>query len=293
MEREIINVDEEKCNGCGKCVPKCHEGALQVIDGKARLVSDLMCDGIGACIGYCPEGAIKIELRESEPYDEHKVMELLVTKGYNTVVAHLQHLKQHDETVHLKQGMSYLTRNEPALDFRISDVKVAVHHQHNCFSMGGLSSECKGSENVIFDFSRFKMADKEVFMPYKSQLTHWPLQLHLINPKAIHFKESDLLVAADCSAFAVGDFHEKWLKNKTLVIACPKLDRGKEMYIQKIISLIDHATVNTITVLTMEVSCCGGLLQIIEMANSVSQRKIPIKSVVVSITGELLREEWI
>ena len=112
MERDIIKIDDDKCTGCGLCVPNCHEEALQIIDGKVRLVSDLMCDGLGACLGHCPEGAITIERREAEPYDEPKVMEIMVTKGFNTVVAHLRHLREHNETIFLKQGMSYLIANE-------------------------------------------------------------------------------------------------------------------------------------------------------------------------------------
>ena len=137
------------------------------------------------------------------------------------------------------------------------------------------------------------MADPQIKGSVQSQLRQWPVQLHLINPGASHFIGSDLLVAADCSAFALGDFHSNWLKNKTLVIACPKLDQGKEIYLQKFISLIDNAKVNTITVLIMEVPCCGGLLQLVEMALSRAGRKVPVKAITVSIKGEILGEEWV
>ena len=287
MEREIISIDEDKCNGCGLCVPNCHEGALQIIDGKACLISDLMCDGLGACIGYCPEGAITIQNREAEPYDENKVMEIMISKGFNTVVAHLIHLKEHNETDFFKQGMSYLIRNEVKLDFKINDIKNAVDHRDKSESETGCGSGCPGSKTIIFDPSELKMADRQVKGSVQSELKQWPAQLHLINPGASYFVGSDLLVAADCSAFAMGDFHQNWLKNKTLVIACPKLDQGKEIYLQKFISLIDHAKVNTITVLIMEVPCCRGLLQLVTSALSQSGRKVPVKSVTVGIRGEI------
>jgi len=289
----MIKIDEDKCNGCGICVPNCHEGALQVIDGKVRLISYLMCDGLGACIGHCPEGAITIESREAEPYDEIKVMEIMVSKGFNTVVAHLRHLREHNETVFLKQGMGFLMANKSTLNFMVEDVKNAVHQQENTSSEAGCNGGCLGSKTVAFNPAEIKMADHQSPGSIQSQLRQWPVQLHLINPAAAHFAGSDLLVAADCSAFALGDFHQNWLKNKTLVIACPKLDQGKEIYLQKFISLIESAKVNTITVLIMEVPCCGGLLQLVQMAIAQAGRKVPVKAITVSIRGEILSEEWI
>jgi NAD-dependent dihydropyrimidine dehydrogenase PreA subunit len=293
MERDIIKIDDDKCTGCGLCVPNCHEGALQIIDGKVRLVSDLMCDGLGACIGHCPEGAITIERREAEPYDESKVMDIMVSKGFNTVVAHLRHLREHDEIVFLKQGMAYLIANESKLTFMVDDVKKAVHQQNNANVESGCNGGCPGSKTVVFDPAQIKMADDQNNRPLQSELRQWPVQLHLINPIAAHFNGSDLLVAADCSAFALGDFHQNWLKNKTLVIACPKLDQGKDIYLQKFISLIENARVNTITVLIMEVPCCGGLLQLVERAVEHAGRKVPLKAIVVGIRGEILSEEWV
>lgn len=293
MKRDIIKIDEEKCNGCGVCVPNCHEGALQIIDGKVRLVSDLMCDGLGACIGHCPEGAITIEQRECEPYDEIKVMEIMVPKGFNTVVAHLKHLKEHNETGFLKQGMGYLSQNAQKLTFKIEDVKNAVHQQEHTDEGSGCNGGCAGSKTVVFDPASIKMDNSKINGSLQSQLRQWPVQLHLINPGASYFIGSDLLVAADCSAFTLGDFHQNWLKGKSLVIACPKLDQGKEIYLQKLITLIESSKVNTITVLIMEVPCCGGLLNIVEMAVQRSQRKVPVKAVTIGIKGEILAEEWI
>jgi NAD-dependent dihydropyrimidine dehydrogenase PreA subunit len=293
MKRDIIKIDEEKCTGCGECVPNCHEGALQIIDGKVRLVSELMCDGLGACIGHCPEGAITIEQREAEPYDELKVMEAMVGKGLNTVIAHLKHLKEHNETFYLKQGMGYLIEHESVLDFAVQNVKSAVHQTvapENNPSCGG---GCPGSQTVVFDPSSLGPVGNAQTVPAVSQLRQWPVQLHLINPAAAYFQGSDLLVAADCSAFSLGDFHSNWLKNRSLVIACPKLDQGKEIYLTKLIDLIQQSKVNTITVLIMEVPCCGGLLQLVQMAAQRSARKVPVKAVTVSIRGEILHEQWV
>lgn len=294
MERDIIKIDEEKCNGCGLCVPNCHEGALQIIDGKVRLVSDLMCDGLGACIGHCPEGAIEIERREAEPYDEVKVMEIMVTKGINTVAAHLKHLKEHNETEFLRQGMEYLVENEDKLDFTVEQVRktihgVAVEAEPEPEACGG---GCPGSQPVAFA----PMANEKISVAgiadVKSELSQWPLQLHLVNPMAQYFVDSDLLVAADCTAFSIGNFHQKWLKGRSLIIACPKLDNGQEIYLRKLVSLIEDANVNTITVLIMEVPCCGGLLQLVEMAVQQAKRKVPVKGVTVGIRGDILHEEW-
>jgi NAD-dependent dihydropyrimidine dehydrogenase PreA subunit len=293
MKRDIIKIDEDKCTGCGDCVPNCHEGALQIIDGKVRLVSELMCDGLGACIGHCPEGAITIEQREAEPYDEVKVMEAMVGKGFNTVVAHLRHLREHNETTFLKQGMGYLVQNEAKLSFKIQDVKDAVHQTVVPAKEAGCGGGCPGSQTVVFDPSAFKPIGMAKTVSSESQLRQWPVQLHLINPAAVYFQGADLLVAADCSAFSLGDFHSNWLKNKSLVIACPKLDQGKEIYLKKIMELIDGSKVNTITVLVMEVPCCGGLLQLVQMAVQRTARKVPVKAVTVSIKGEILDEQWV
>ena len=293
MKRDIISIDEDKCTGCGECVPNCHEGALQIIDGKVRLVSELMCDGLGACIGHCPEGAITIEQREAEPYDEIKVMEAMTDKGFNTVVAHLRHLKEHNETIFLKQGMGYLIQNEARLSFKVQDVKNAVHQTIEPATTTGCGGGCPGSQTVVFDPASMRMADSEKTVSAASQLRQCPVQLHLVNPAASYFMESDLLVAADCSAFTLGDFHSKWLKNRSLVIACPKLDQGKEIYLKKLVDLMEASRVNTITVLIMEVPCCGGLLQLVQLAAQRSARKVPVKAVTVSIKGEILDEQWV
>ena len=276
VKREIINIDEERCNGCGLCVPNCPEGALQIIDGKARLVSDLFCDGLGACIGNCPEGAIFVEEREAEEYDEGKVMENIVKQGKNTIKAHLQHLKDHGADKYLKQAKDCLQERG------IEDQTKESIHAHG--------ASCPGSR--IMEFSK---EEKSVTEEGKrsSQLRQWPIQLHLLSPNAPYFIGKDVLLAADCTAFSIGDFHKDFLKGKTLAIACPKLDSGRDIYVEKIRKMIDEAKINTLTVLVMEVPCCSGLLQIAKKALDSATRKIPIKLIVVGIKGEIIKEEWI
>jgi NAD-dependent dihydropyrimidine dehydrogenase PreA subunit len=302
MKRDILKIDDDLCNGCGECVPNCHEGALQVIDGKVRLVSELMCDGLGACIGHCPTGAITIETREAEPYNETQVMEQMQDKGKNTVIAHLKHLKDHGETGFLQEGISYLRSIRSELKFDLDEVMHEVHnhgkviipvapvngHVHTHGHGGG---GCPGSRERVIE--RTSEKSMQPAADQLSELRQWPVQMHLVNPGASYFKGSDLLLAADCVAFSMGGFHSRFLKGKSLAIACPKLDNGMETYIEKLISLIDNAKINTITVMMMEVPCCGGLLQMVKAALSRSSRKVTVKKYIVGITGDVLEEEWV
>jgi NAD-dependent dihydropyrimidine dehydrogenase PreA subunit len=251
MKRDILKIDEELCNGCGLCVPNCHEGALQVIDGKVRLVSELMCDGLGACIGHCPEGAITIETREAEPYNEIKVMEQMKSKG---------------------------KKQEP----------VHPHPHSHSHSEGG----CPGSRSVVIEKAGDPSGNKDI-SEQPSELRQWPVQMHLLNPNARYFRDADLLLAADCVAFSMGNFHGKYLKGRSLAIACPKLDHGTETYVEKLTAMIETAKINTITIMMMEVPCCGGLMQMVKAALSRSSRKVPVKSVIVGIGGNILKEEWV
>jgi len=259
VKREIIKINEEKCDGCGVCIPNCPEGALQVIDGKARLISDIYCDGLGACIGYCPQGAISTEEREAEEYDEKKVMrENIIKAGKNTIIAHLKHLKDHGETGYLQDAMAVL--KEKGIEVNLDEEK---------------ENEIEGSGHRI------------------SQLRQWPIQLHLVPPNAPYFQGSDVLLVADCVGYSLGDFHKEYLKSKSLVIACPKLDSDQDIYLQKLTSMINDAKINTVTVMIMEVPCCRGLLRLTQKAAENASRKIPIKVILVSIKGEILREEWV
>jgi ferredoxin len=283
MKRKIVKIDEEKCTGCGMCIPNCHEGALQIIDNKARLISDLFCDGLGACLGHCPEDAITIEEREAEPYDERKVMDTIISQGENTIIAHISHLKDHGETGYYNEAMAYLKEKGIIINTKPKMETIHKHHE------GG----CPGSLAMNFNEEKNQTPVNNNIVEVPSQLKQWPVQLHLLNPSASYFKNADVLLAADCVAFAVGNFHNDFMKDKSLAIACPKLDSNKESYIEKITAMIDDAQINTLTVAMMEVPCCGGLLQIAKAAAANAKRKVPIKTVIVSIRGQVLAEEWV
>ncbi len=294
MKREIIKIDEEKCNGCGLCIPSCPEGALQIIDGKARLVSDLMCDGLGACIGECPEGAIEIEEREAEPYNEAAVIREIVKFGENTVVAHLKHLLDHNEMRYFEIAVEYLEENSAHLYFSVENVLDKVYEK----SLGGDCAHggCPGARSFDFNIDRDGVPEERddgVPVEIKSELRQWPVQMHLINPLAPHFQHAEVVLAADCVAFSVGNFHQKYLKGKSVAIACPKLDQGKEVYVEKLKAMIDEAQIKELNVLVMEVPCCSGLVHIANLAREAASRKVPIRKTVIGIKGDVLLESYI
>jgi NAD-dependent dihydropyrimidine dehydrogenase PreA subunit len=305
MKRDIIKIDDDLCNGCGQCVPNCHEGALQVIDGKIRLVSELMCDGLGACIGHCPEGAITIEKREAEPYSEALVMSKMKEKGKNTIIAHMKHLKDHGEKGFLQEAVLFLRTNKSELDFDADSVIMEVHNHgtitaaaaglhiaHQTSNNHQHEGGCPGSRTMVLEKPEEK-GSNSLLSDQPSELRQWPVQMHLVNPNAPYFRGSDLLLAADCVAYSMGGFHSNHLKGKSLAIACPKLDQGTDIYIEKLTAMIDISKINTITVMMMEVPCCGGLLQMVRSALSNASRKVPVKQMIVGIHGEILEEEWV
>lgn len=303
MKRKIVEIDEELCNGCGLCIPNCQEGALQIIDDKARLISDLFCDGLGACIGHCPEGAINIVEREAEPYNERKVMELMVPKGRNTILAHLKHLRDHNEVDFLNAAIKYLQENDIDMSdegFELRRPTIAGFPdkviQMNQERPVPVACGCPGS--IAMDFSsdeeQVKEAVKQASDPLEvpSELKQWPVQLHLLNPQASYFRNADVVLTADCVPFAMGNFHARFLKGKSLAIACPKLDTNKESYVQKISSMISDSRINSLSVIMMEVPCCGGLLAMAEAARQQAGRNVPIKRIIVGIKGDVLEEDW-
>ena len=272
-KRKIIRIDEKKCNGCGLCIPNCPEGALQIIDGKARLISDLFCDGLGACIGHCPQGAIKTEEREAEPYDEARVMQNIIKQGKNTIKAHLKHLKDHNQTKYLNEALKVLKQKNIEIDQE--DEKM----QHKNFS------GCPGAAIHEFDTSDDTQTEQN-HQNHPSALKQWPVQLHLLPPQAPFFENSHLLVAADCVPFANPNFHSKLLSGKSLVIGCPKLD-DTDAYREKLTEIFRQNKIKSVTVAIMEVPCCGGLYAITEEAVKASGKNIPIIQEIISLRGEI------
>ena len=236
MLRKIVKIDEEKCDGCGECVPNCHEGALQIIDDKARLISDLFCDGLGACIGHCPQGAIIIEEREAEPYDETKVMEYIVKGGRDVIIAHLKHLLEHNETVYYNEAVQYL--NDNGIENPLNGNRLQPQQ----------FSGCPGSKAMSFERTETKNLESG---KRQSHLTQWPIQLHLVSPFAQYYKNSDLLLAADCVGFAYADFHKDFLEGKSIAIACPKLDSNKQVYLDKLTSMINESNIKSIKIFSL------------------------------------------
>lgn len=278
-KRKIIKIDEEKCNGCGLCIPGCPEGAMQIIDGKARLISDLFCDGLGACIGHCPQGAITIEEREAEEYNERRVMENIIKQGKNVIIAHLRHLKEHNQDEYLKQAVDVV--KERNIEVSLDEIE-RVQHEHK-YGFSG----CPGSR--VIDIRKKKRApgEKKTYSKQESQLKNWPVQLMLVPALAPYLNNADILIAADCVPFAYADFQEDLLKGKTLLIGCPKLD-DIEIYQKKLLQIFENNNIKSVTYVHMEVPCCFGLVNVIENAISASGKNTPFKEAIISIKGERL-----
>jgi len=271
MKRDIIKINEEKCKGCGDCIPGCPEGAIQVIDGKARLISDLFCDGLGACIGTCPQDAIEVEQREAEPYDEKKVIENVIKEGPNVVKAHLKHLNDHGQKDYLNQAINIL---------KGKNMEIPDYEGEKTFSCG-----CPGSMAMELD-DNTESKDEPVI--YSAQLRNWPVQLQLLNPSAPYLKNADLLISADCAPFAYANFHQRFLKDKILIIMCPKLDKTIEQYVDKLTEIFENQDIKSVSIVHMEVPCCSGIETIVQRALEKSQKNVIIKDYTISINGEII-----
>jgi len=289
VKRKIIKIDTQKCNGCGVCIPNCPEGALQVIDGKARLISDLFCDGLGACIGECPEGAIEVEEREAQKYDEARVMENISKQGENTILAHLKHLKDHNETGYYNEAVAYLKKNKiPVPVEKVEALEKTCRDSENA-----AASSCPGSQ--IVDLAGVKAVNSpdntspESFSTIKqeSMLSQWPIQINLIPPQASFLENADLLIAADCVPFSYPNFHSDFLKGKILMIGCPKFD-DNQSYFEKLTEIFNIHNIKSVTVVHMEVPCCFALPNMVKQAIASSGKIIPFAQVNVSIKGKII-----
>lgn len=261
--RHIVHIDEEKCDGCGECVTACAEGAIALVDGKARLVSEVYCDGLGACLGTCPQDAITVEEREAAAFDE---------------AATHHHVEQ------LKAKASLPTA-APVLAAARTSSPAAAHH-------GG----CPGSRVMSLPVRQpatHAASGGDHAAPAASHLTNWPIQLTLVPPQAPWLRGSDLVLAADCVAFAVGDFHSRFLQGHAVLIACPKLDTDPIRYVDKLAEILDTAGVRSLSVVHMEVPCCSGLTQIATLAAEKAQTPVPVRDITVSIGGQVLRSSTI
>jgi len=234
MIREVVKIDEEKCNGCGECVPACAEGAIQIIDGKAKLLADNLCDGLGACLGECPMDAISIEQREADEFDEEAVEAHL---GKTTPEAHA--------------------------------------------STGG----CPSAAVKSFASSTETATAEAPSRP--SQLRQWPVELQLVPPTAPFLQGADVLLAADCVPFAYADFHKDFLAGKALLVACPKLD-DTGPYLDKLTTMLQQSHIRSLTVVHMEVPCCGGLVALARQAIAASGVEVPFETIKIGIRGDRL-----
>lgn len=234
QKRQIIKIDEDLCDGCGQCVPACEEGAIQVINGKARLIGEKYCDGLGICLGKCPTGALSIEEREAEPFDQEAVQEYLDRQVDNQAVT------------------------------------------------GCPSAACQ----------QFAAGNKTNMNQtvQESALSHWPVQIKLVSPEAPFLKDADLLITADCAPVATAEYHSRFLPGKVALLGCPKFDEVQD-YLDKFADILSRGDISSITVLSMEVPCCSGLLGIVRKAREVAEVDIEIKNIVLSLQGQVKHEQ--
>ncbi len=243
MKRKIVTIDRELCNGCELCVNACHEGAIQMVDGKAELISDIYCDGLGDCLPACPTGAIEIIERDADEYSQEAVDALLKEKK-----------------------------------------KTEQKKEKPFVCPGTMAKKIERKESVVEE----KKADAPISTAGQrpSELRQWPVQLNLVHPQAEYLDGANLLVAADCTAYAYGDFHKDFVKDHVVVIGCPKLD-DNAYYAEKLTEILSKNNLKSITVVRMEVPCCGGIVSAIKTAMLQSQTIIPYKEVTITIDGAI------
>ncbi|MBI9112471.1 ATP-binding protein [Maridesulfovibrio ferrireducens] len=257
VTRKLIHIDEELCNGCGECVPGCEEGALQIIDGKARLVAEKYCDGLGACLGECPTGALTVRDVETEDFDPDAVRELLT-----------------------KQGRAVPEHMPSPESLRLDNPAAKVAPKSGC--------GCGGSK--LEEFTPCQKANISADIEGEagpSHLTHWPVQLRLVPPDAPFLKGADLLLTADCVAVSMPGYHERFLPGRKVLMGCPKFD-DVELYIERLTAIFATAGLKSITLLEMEVPCCSNMSKIVAKALKNSGANIPAEKIIVARTGEII-----
>ena len=251
--RNIVKIDEEKCDGCGQCVTACAEGAIEIIDGKARLVSEIYCDGLGACLAHCPRQAITIEQRQAAPFDEQAAL------------AHLAPKKSPAKGHHKPCPAPPAGRKLPSAP-----------------------TGCPGAMMRTFEKNTKPLPDSTTKIP--SQLSQWPVQMMLVSPQAPYFKNADLLWAADCVPFAMADFHQRLLAGRAVVMGCPKLDNGA-FYIEKLAKIIELNSLKSLTVVHMEVPCCFQMAHIAQKALARSGLNLNFEVITIDLQGNVIKTQ--
>jgi len=255
LKRNIIKIDEEKCTGCGLCIVACAEGALRIVDGKAKLVSEVYCDGLGACLGKCPHGALTIEQREADEFDE-------------VAVEHYLEAKRKKQEIDVPCACP----STRAVKFEKKEEETLA---------------CGCPSHTVAQFEKPAAKEANIKEHQESELRHWPVQLRLVPPTAPFLQGVDLLLAADCVPFAYADFHRDFIKDHAVLVACPKLD-DFDAHQAKLTQILSQADIKSITVARMEVPCCFGLVHLAKKAIEASGKNIPLKEVVISARGEKL-----
>jgi len=250
MVRQIVNIDERKCSGCGLCVSACHEGAIGLVNGVAKLLRDDYCDGLGNCLPACPTGAITLEERDTLDYNESEVM---------------KHMKKQEHESKHEHGHG-------------------DEHKHE--REAPLACGCPGSNAKSIRHDESPAARPYPSAQVTSQLNQWPVQIKLIPVNAPYFENANLLVAADCTAYAYGNFHQEFMHGRITLIGCPKLDEVD--YSEKLTAIITQNNIKSVTILRMEVPCCGGIENAVKTALKDSGKMIPWQVVTISTDGEIL-----
>lgn len=251
IKRKIIKIDESLCDGCELCIPSCPEGALQIIDGKAKLVKESFCDGLGACLGDCPQNALTVVEEFTDEYDETSVIEHIRLNAPDKLQTHIAHLAQHS-------------------------------HELASSKMDVLGGGCPSARTIQWT----QPQAQEQKTNFASQLRQWPIQLHLVSPMAPYFQDADFVLVADCVPFAYSNFHSEFLSGNAIAIACPKLD-DTTPYVQKLAQIFKTANLKSVKVVVMEVPCCAGLAMLAKDAANYSGIDLPIEIITIGIKGNI------